>query len=662
MNKVKVHLSGRDFVNWATDDDYFFTKSCLENMVEIVESASKADVIHTINWKTLLEIPRKDLTAKTVFAHVPHDVTAMLEEIDYLKIVTYVDLWVAPSKRAYELLTKLKLKTIYVPYGVNLKFYQQNQDQIKLELEKLGIDPNKYIISSFQRDTEGADLKSPKLVKGPDVFLEVVKNVYSRRKNILILLAGPRRFWLKKKLSEHGIPYYFVGKARDGDDLLENTLDSVTINRLYNISDLYLVGSRNEGGPKAILEAPLAGCKIISSTVGHAKDILEQEQLYTDFVNAADKICMDIDNNNLARCIELNKSKILKHHTKNEITKTWLSIYSNKSLIVKSNAQWSMIGRYSYIKFFLNKFRNNNEKLLTILFDFKEGAWGGGNQFLKHLRFGLARIGWTITDLQSKIGYRVLINSFLYNEFYDKFFLLNTRFVLHRIDGPTDLIRGEKSDIDSKMYEVNRKYADITVYQSEWSLFKNLEMGFVPVRPVLIRNTTNGNVFYRGNKSFDKSNKIKLISSSWSGNPRKGGAVYKWLDENLDFTKYEYVFIGRLSEKVKNIIVVDPLPPEELSAALRESDIYITASENDPCSNALIEAIACGLPSIAANSGGHPEIIKFCGCLFDKPAEIPDLLERIIANYESYQNLCVVPSFEAVAHNYERALLSDRWQ
>ena len=48
----------------------------------------------------------------------------------------------------------------------------------------------------------------------------------------------------------------------------------------------------------------------------------------------------------------------------------------------------------------------------------------------------------------------------------------------------------------------------------------------------------------------------------------------------------------------------------KLSVFLRKHKLYITASKNDPCSNSLLEAIACGLTPLGLKSGGHPELIN----------------------------------------------------
>ena len=54
-----------------------------------------------------------------------------------------------------------------------------------------------------------------------------------------------------------------------------NTLKWLTVklNKLYNILDLYIVSSRIEGGPQAILESSITKTPILSTDVGVASEI-----------------------------------------------------------------------------------------------------------------------------------------------------------------------------------------------------------------------------------------------------------------------------------------------------------------------------------------------------------------------------------------------------
>ncbi len=94
------------------------------------------------------------------------------------------------------------------------------------------------------------------------------------------------------------------------------------------------------------------------------------------------------------------------------------------------------------------------------------------------------------------------------------------------------------------------------------------------------------------------------------------------------------------------------VPSEELANLLREHDVYITASQNDPCSNAVIEALACGLPVVYRNDGGHPELVGYGGLPFSSEEEILPQLERIVTHYDMFQRLIAVPTLDEVADTY----------
>src|SRR5690606_32638335 len=108
------------------------------------------------------------------------------------------------------------------------------------------------------------------------------------------------RHWLLKHLTTANIPYTYIGKELPNDDILQNNCDKTVINELLNASDLYIVASRKEGGPQAILEAASSNTKIISSRVGISEDILNEEQNFENIIQAAKLIIEDIETDNLA--------------------------------------------------------------------------------------------------------------------------------------------------------------------------------------------------------------------------------------------------------------------------------------------------------------------------------------------------------------------------
>ncbi|MCB0080983.1 MAG: hypothetical protein KDE47_08645, partial [Caldilineaceae bacterium] len=71
-----------------------------------------------------------------------------------------------------------------------------------------------------------------------------------------------------------------------------------------------------------------------------------------------------------------------------------------------------------------------------------------------------------------------------------------------------------------------------------------------------------------------------------------------------------------------------------------------------PCSNALIEALACGLPALYFDDGGHPELVDQGGLPFRNCEEIPHQLDQLVENYEIFQSLITVATMRDVAQTY----------
>jgi glycosyltransferase involved in cell wall biosynthesis len=107
---------------------------------------------------------------------------------------------------------------------------------------------------------------------------------------------------------------------------------------------------------------------------------------------------------------------------------------------------------------------------------------------------------------------------------------------------------------------------------------------------------------------------------------------------------------------MKNIQVIPPIASLELAKLLREHDVYLTASRNDPCSNSLIEALSCGLPAVYLKSGGHPEIVGEAGLGFKTAEEIPVLMERMAEDLGAFRGKIRVLKIEDVADRYLEVL------
>ena len=246
---------------WISNNDEITSKSIQD-----------ADIVWIISNWTWKKIRIKYLKEKKVVAsiyHIDFDNFDKKDEKNFYKMDQYVDLYHVISLKTKEQLKRLtNKKIISIPFWVNQKnfFYIENKSSLR---KKYGFSEDDYIIGSFQRDTEGSDLVSPKLIKGPDIFIDLV-NRLNNNQNIRILLTGTRRQYVINKLKDLGINYKYFEMVQ---------IDQ--LNEFYNILDLYLVSSRLEGGPQAILECAVSKTPIISTDVGVASEILHPNSIYS---------------------------------------------------------------------------------------------------------------------------------------------------------------------------------------------------------------------------------------------------------------------------------------------------------------------------------------------------------------------------------------------
>ncbi len=227
-------------------------------------------------WKKLNQSILKKKKVVCSIYHIDFDKFTEYDEREFKERDAYVDYYHVISQNTKLQLSSLTTKKIIsIPFWVNQHNWYQIEDKSKLK-DKYRIKEDYYLIGSFQRDSEGGDVKLPKLSKGPDRFLEIVKDI-NKEKKVLVLLTGKKRNYIINALEENNIEYKYF-----------EMVDIEKLNEFYNMLDLYIVSSRVEGGPQAILECAITKTPIISTDVGVAKEILSKESIFSmeNFSNA----------------------------------------------------------------------------------------------------------------------------------------------------------------------------------------------------------------------------------------------------------------------------------------------------------------------------------------------------------------------------------------
>ena len=225
-----------------------------------------ADIIWLLSDWCWDKIPRRLLQQKIVVCSVHHIVPEKFgdnQRQDFLERDKFVNLYHVPCNLTMNQISSLTQVPIFVqPFWINSNLWYPIEDKVSLR-QKYGIDEKEFVVGSFQRDTEGSDLISPKLEKGPDIFCDIVIDAHKKDPNITVLLAGWRRHYVIRRLKEARVPYRYAELP-----------NSAVLNEMYNFLDLYIVSSRYEGGPQAVLECALTRTPIISTPVGIAPEVL----------------------------------------------------------------------------------------------------------------------------------------------------------------------------------------------------------------------------------------------------------------------------------------------------------------------------------------------------------------------------------------------------
>lgn len=156
-----------------------------------------------------------------------------------------------------------------IPIGINLSLFRPQPPELKHECrDRYSIPHSATVVGSFQKDGVGwQEGMEPKLIKGPDTFLKAMAALKSRVPELLVVLSGPARGYVMAGLEKLSIPYRHFNLPSYAD-----------IGALFQTLDLYMVTSRQEGGPKAILESMASGIPLVTTRVGQAMDLVKHGQ------------------------------------------------------------------------------------------------------------------------------------------------------------------------------------------------------------------------------------------------------------------------------------------------------------------------------------------------------------------------------------------------
>lgn len=159
-------------------------------------------------------------------------------------------------------------KVFRIPIGVDIERFPLGDPHARAAARiELGLPATAFVVGSFQKDGVGRGAgMEPKSIKAPDVFVRVIERVRARIPELTVLLTGPARGYVRSELERIGVTY---------EHALAASRDELAV--AYHALDVYLVTSRQEGGPKAIFEAGATGAPLVCTRVGQAQELLTDD-------------------------------------------------------------------------------------------------------------------------------------------------------------------------------------------------------------------------------------------------------------------------------------------------------------------------------------------------------------------------------------------------
>lgn len=167
-----------------------------------------------------------------------------------------------------------------IPIGIDIdRFPLVTDERRRAARRALGLPDDAFVVGSFQKDGVGwGEGLEPKPVKGPDVLVDALARIKEGAPDLVVLLTGPARGFVRAELDARGIRYRHARiEARAG------------LAEAYHALDVYLLPSRQEGGPKSALESLATGIPLVSTRVGQTPEIVEDGRsgLFADAEDAA---------------------------------------------------------------------------------------------------------------------------------------------------------------------------------------------------------------------------------------------------------------------------------------------------------------------------------------------------------------------------------------
>lgn len=260
--------------NWIVDR--FVAEWNADNPDISVATPLEADVVWLLADWAWSRVSTQLLATRKVIVTVHHVVPqkfGLQQHREFDLRDRFTTAYTVPNEHTAAFVRGLTTRPVHViPYWANQRAFRPSPLSREALRTKHRLPVDGYLVGSFQRDTEGHDLVSPKLEKGPDLLCDYLEGLQAHVTGPLhVVLAGWRRQYVMCRLVAAGIRFTCFERP-----------PTETLSELYRCLDLYPVTSRFEGGPQSLIECGLLGVPVISRDAGMANQLLPPSAIHDD--------------------------------------------------------------------------------------------------------------------------------------------------------------------------------------------------------------------------------------------------------------------------------------------------------------------------------------------------------------------------------------------
>lgn len=172
---------------------------------------------------------------------------------------------------------------------------------------------------------------------------------------------------------------------------------------------------------------------------------------------------------------------------------------------------------------------------------------------------------------------------------------------------------------------------------------KCVEYGLVPEdRIVVLPNAVDTNVFHPMSKNYELRTELHVTQEDFlllfvgSFIPRKGSGILAKAINQIHDEHIKIIFAGKTMAGDEDDPVCDgivykgPIPHDQLPQYYAAADAFVLPTQKEGCCNAIVEALAMGIPVISSNGAFNDDILDETNSIQIDPLNVNEIAAAIL--------------------------------